>query len=52
MERGSDLVQLVKVLESEILKLEKYHKSNDTENFNKSKKTILHIQEMILRALK
>ena len=52
MERGSDLVQLIRVLEDEVLRLEVYYKNKDAENFNKSKKIILHIQRMISRALK
>jgi len=49
MEKGDIefLIQLVKSLENAELKMEEYYHKNDYENFNSSKKIIIHIQKKI-----
>lgn len=45
------LSQLIKSFEESVEKLEKFYKKKDYENFNKSKKMIIGIQQEISNAL-
>jgi uncharacterized protein with HEPN domain len=45
------LSQLVKSVEEAVEKLEKFYRKKDYQNFNKSKKTIMGIQQEISNAL-